>query len=290
MRLRKKAQPGLSSVAPVYGGFRLDEEINVIWLWLVGGAGASLIVLGLLMNLVWSIDNILPSACLRVGVGAMLFALLFIAERRVVRRTSVIWVSALEEQAARTGQNAGELAAHFAGPVAAVNRFVHAILDGGDYELAWREADSNWRLCRAQAWIWNNRSHPSVARFDRDLAAQALAEEHSTHELWPSFAQTELDQFREAWSQQDLRTFGAASASRKVDAGEIVLLVDLSHHPDGAIAFEPTPVSGVSFLVREIDRAWRIANLVGDRLPIPGWPPDWNEGWGYWERVLGQYR
>jgi hypothetical protein len=251
--------------------------VHPSWLW------------GFLLDLVWSVDNILPSACLNVGVGGMLFALLFVAERRIIRRTGLIWVSALEEQAARTGQDPAKLAAHFAGPVAAVQGFVRAVLDDDNYELAWRLADSNWRLCRAQAWIWNNRSHPLVAPFDRDDTARALAEDHPTHELWASFAQTELDQIRGVWSEPDLRTYGAASASREVPAGEIVLLVDISEHPEGAVAYGPTPVFGVSFLVREIDGVWQIANLVGDRLPEPGWPPDWKEGWEYWERVLREH-
>lgn len=68
-----------------------------------------------------------------------------------------------------------------------------------------------------------------------------------------------------------------------------MLLVDISEHPDGATAYGPTPVFGVSFLVRQIDGVWRIATLVGDRLPEPGWPPDWKEGWEYWDKVVREY-
>jgi len=281
-----RAKPGLASVAPSQGGFRLSEEISSLWLWIVGIVGAVLVVLAILLDLLWNVTNILPSASLNLGVGVMLFSVLFLLQRRIVRRTNVVWISAWEEMAAQTGQNPDALANHFAGPVAVVTDFVSAILDDADYGRAWQLVDANWRLCRAQAWLWNNRSHPLVSPFDRASVARALSEIRPTHELWPSFAATELEQFAEIWSDPDLRTYGAASATRKVPDGEIVLLVDLSEHPDGAMAHAPTPVFGVSFLVHTEDGAWRIANLVGDHLPEPGWPPEWKEGWTYWDRLL----
>jgi hypothetical protein len=62
-----------------------------------------------------------------------------------------------------------------------------------------------------------------------------------------------------------------------VQDGEIVLLIDLAGHPHGAMVHAPTLVKGVPVLVRRIDDRWRIANLVGDHLPPPGWPPDWKK-------------
>lgn len=255
----------------------------------MGATGAALVVLALLLDLMWNVNNILPSASLSLGVGTMLFAVLFLAEKRIVRRTSIVWVSALEEMAAQMGRDPEEIQAHIAGPVAVVHAFVSAILDDADYGRAWMLADHNWRLCRAQAWIWNNRDHPVVSPFDRDEAARGLAELDSVHPLWTDFAVTELEQLAEAWSDPDLRNYGAGSASRKVEDGEIVILIDLSEHPHGAIAVGPTPVTGVSFLVREVDGSWLLANLAGDRSPVPGWPPDWREGWTYWERVLREH-
>jgi hypothetical protein len=285
-RRRRRAEPGLTGIRPIQDGFRLSEEINPWWLWLAGVASALLVVLAILLDLLWKVKNILPSVTLDLGIGSILFALLFLLQRRIVRRTSILWVSALEEMAARSGQDPDQLAAHFGGPVAVVHEFVDAILGEGDCRRAWRFADPIWRLCRAQAWLWNNLSHPLVSKFDRDTAAGALAEVDSTHELWQAFAQSELEQFSEAWSGPDLRTHGAASATRKVEDGEIVLLVDLSEHPDGAMVHAPTPVRGTPFLVRKIADAWQIANLVGDHIPEPGWPPNWKEGWTYWEKLF----
>ena len=268
------------------GTYRLSEEINLRWLWLVGIAGAALVVLAVLLDLVWHVANILPNVSLALGVGVMLFSVLFGLERRIVRQTNLVPVSKWDEMGAQTGQDPITLAAHYAGPVAAVLDFIDAILNGSDYERAWQLATANWRLCRTQAWIWNNRDHPLIADFDRASAAHGLAEDPSTHELWEHFAETELAQFTEAWSSPDLRTYGAASATRRVTDGEIVLLVDLSEHPNGAIVQAPTPVSGVPFLVRNVDGEWLIANVAGDHLPEPGWPPNWREGWSYWDAYL----
>jgi hypothetical protein len=167
-----------------------------------------------------------------------------------------------------------------------VQGFPRGILDASDYRQAWQLADANWRLCRAQAWIWNNRDHPLVAGFDREAAAIGLAADPSDYALWNAFASTELDQFTEAWSEPDLRAYGAASRPRRVSDGEIVMLVDLSEYPGGAMVHEATPVTGVPFFVRKVAGNWVIANVAGDHLPKPGWPPDWMEGWTYWDTYL----
>ena len=72
----------------------------------------------------------------------------------------------------------------------------------------------------------------------RDDAARSLAELDSPSSLWESFALTEVEQFREVWLEPDIRNYGAASATRKVDDGEIVVLVDLAEHPLGAMVEE----------------------------------------------------
>lgn len=276
----------VKSLAPVRGGFRLEEQTSRGWLWVLAIAGVVLIALALLLDLAWGVENILPTACLSIGVGTVLFALLFVIERRIIRRTSLVWVSAVEELDALLDGDAARFTAHYRGPVAAVYAFLDAILTEGNYGKAWRVADPNWRLCRAQAWLWANRDHPLVASFDRDDAARSLAADDSTHELWGHFAATELEQFTEAWADPDVTKYGAASASRPVADGEIVFLTDVSGSPSGLLVTAPTLLKGVPFLVRQIDDVWVIANVAGDSLPEPGWPPDWKEGWTYWADLL----
>ena len=47
------------------------------------------------------------------------------------------------------------------GPVAVVYEWLGSI-GSGDFETAWMLMDPSLRLCRAQAWLWNNRRTSDV--------------------------------------------------------------------------------------------------------------------------------
>jgi hypothetical protein len=273
----------LRELEPVhkYEGYRLKEDVKPLWLWLAGGTGVILVLLAILLDMFWGIDNILPSVALSLGVGAMLFCVLFLLERRIVRGMSMRWVSALEALTTESGEDPDEVLAHYSGPVAAVYDFIDAVMVNSDYREAWRLADPNWRLCRAQSWIWNNLSHPLVSKFDKEMAAHALADANPEHALWDGFASTELEQFRSIWSEIVIKQYGAASRKRRVDDGEVVLLANICDYPRGVLVQEKTEMEGCPFLVRKIGGIWCLANHLGDHLPAPGWPPDWKEGWTY---------
>ena len=160
----RRAKPGLRSMAPPRDGLRLTEEVRAGWLWIAGAIGVSLVILAVLLDLHWNVDNILPSVSLELGVSTLLFAVLFLLERRVVRLTSLRSVTAWEELTAQTGEDPQEVAEHYAGPVAAVDDFITAIRLASDYRSAWALSDANWRTCRAQSWLLANASHPSVTR------------------------------------------------------------------------------------------------------------------------------
>ena len=273
----------LRELEPVhkYEGYRLIEDVKSLWLWLVGGTGVVLVLLAILLDMFWGIDNILPSVALSLGVGAMLFCVLFLLERRIVRGISMRWVSALEALTTESGEDPDEVFDHYSGPVAVVYDFINALVDNSDYREAWRLADPNWRLCMAQSWIWNNLSHPLVSKFDKNQAAQALAESDPEHALWEGFAGTELEQFRSIWLDMKIKHYGAASRKRSVDDGEVILLVKIKDYPRGVLVQETTEIEGCRFLVRKIGGEWCLANHLGDHLPQPGWPPEWKEGWTY---------
>src|SRR4051812_28934856 len=94
------------------------------------------------------------------------------------------------------------MAAHYgpAGPVKAAGTFTRLILEDGDLRGAWPLMDPVLRLVAAQAWLWANRTHPSVAPYDRDEAAAALADLSFDHALWPAFEDTQLAEFRRDWA------------------------------------------------------------------------------------------
>ena len=159
--------------------------------------------------------------------------------------------------------------------------FVSAVLGDRDYRRAWAFADENWRLCRAQAWLFNKRGLPWVADLDREAVADGLSCLDPTHELWVPFSACEMELFTTAWASVPLKNLAVATNRRRVEDGEIVLLVDRSSYPDQLIVWQPTPAMSLRFLVRNDGYGWLVSNHVGDRLPLPGWPPDWREGWSY---------
>ena len=161
--------------------------------------------------------------------------------------------------------------------------FVSAVLGDGNYRRAWAFADKNWRLCRAQAWLFNNSGLLSMVDLDKEKVAHGLSRLDPTHEMWLPFSACELEQFTTAWASIPLERMAVATNRRRVEDGEIVLLVDRSSYPDQLIMWQPTPAIGLPFLVRNDGYGWLVSNHVGDRPPLPGWPPDWREGWNYTE-------
>lgn len=162
------------------------------------------------------------------------------------------------------------------GPVAVVYEWLGHI-KGGEYATAWSLMDDQLRLCRAQAWLWNNRHTPDIALHNLDAAAESLAASPSQSLLWPSFASTELNQLHETWERHftslDAETLGAASHTRVIGPDlELVVLVDLGK--TAPVTFDKPTLLPDAFLftVRMTGKRWRIA-AYGDKLPTPGWPP-----------------
>lgn len=167
-----------------------------------------------------------------------------------------------------------ELAAHFGpdGPVMPARDFLEAITLEGNYLKAWQLCDDNYRLCRAQAWVYNNREHPLFEGVDLGSLVDDLAAMQPTSAWWDSFADIELAGFREAWSQHDATTIGAASRPRPIGLDlELVVFIDTGGEVtvfDG----DTLVADALTYTMRREPAGWRVA-AVGDRLPEPGWPP-----------------
>lgn len=179
-------------------------------------------------------------------------------------------------------QTPEELAAHFApgGPARVVDDWIRAVFLAGDMAAAWRLMDPIFRLVVAQAWLWANRTDLSVREASLEETASALSEVDSTHPLWPSFAATELDEFREL--ELDFESWGFASRPRPVAPDyELVYLVRTGSTETVIIA-EPTPVRIHPFLVHHAAGRWWMAGF-GPAPMEPGWPPgrppEWTPDW-----------
>ena len=136
---------------------------------------------------------------------------------------------------------------------------------------------STLRLCRTQAWLWNNRTHPDIAALDLEEEAERIAAVPSGSSLWSDFAITELDQLNETWPHRfkamEEGRLGAGSATRVIGPDlEVVLLMEATGEVE--VFDQPTLVPDTfPFAVRMTDYGWRVA-AYADFIPEPGWPPE----------------
>lgn len=173
---------------------------------------------------------------------------------------------------------AERMAGHYSttGPVKAVYGWLDCVI-ADDFAEAWQRMDDNLRLCRAQAWIWNNRTHPYFAAHDLDVDAGVLAQVPSTGPIWDDFAATELEQLLETWDDflaaYQRGHVGAASASRAI--GPDLEVVILQNTGGNVVVYDdPTLIADAFvFTVRLIESDWKVAAYT-DYVPTPGWPPE----------------
>jgi hypothetical protein len=167
------------------------------------------------------------------------------------------------------------------GPAKPAHEFLKAVLIRRDFGDAWPRLDDTLRLCIVQSWLWANRKsrHPLMqeAMRDRDAAAAALADENPRDtELWQAFAKTQQERIVDTLvsTTRDPTKLSVASRPRPIGAGlELVLFVD-SHGGEHMI-FRPTVVPVVYRIVmRRTDKGWRVAGIMADKPPKPGWPPE----------------
>jgi hypothetical protein len=227
------------------------------------------------LDLRYGLTNIVPSVVLELGAGVLLFALLFWAERRLIVRGQQQTAALIE---ALTGSDVDPAMADrysVTGPIVVADTFWRAAIKG-DYVTAWDHADDNWRLCRAQAWLWNNRDH-----FGDDLEtlgdlAECLVRDRESCPVWENFVHVERQQFIDEWGDINPDEFGAGSTRRVVAPGyEIVRFIPLGEFRRGFIVHEPHIVlRGFQFLVHLTDDGWRVSSFA-EAAPVPGWPPSW---------------
>jgi hypothetical protein len=131
--------------------------------------------------------------------------------------------------------------------------------------------DTNLQRCRAQAWLWNNRTHPDVAGYLDELLDEFMADSPDDP-LWDEFAKIELDQLIGSWQRLWDRELGAASHPRPISPDlELVILVPTDGN---RLVFEGDTLvpDALPFTVRTTSDGLRIA-AYGDFVPEPGWPP-----------------
>lgn len=156
-----------------------------------------------------------------------------------------------------------------AGPVQAAFEWFDAVVQGSDYAAAWELSDDEYRLTRAQAWLWNNRAAPDIAGADLDEQAAALARLPSRSPLWPEFADVELEMYQETWAMWARARIEAVTEPVPGEPDyEVVVFIDTDPAAGGA-----DDVPALPFLVHFVDGRWLVAQAGTDQRAVPGWPP-----------------
>jgi tetratricopeptide (TPR) repeat protein len=156
------------------------------------------------------------------------------------------------------------------GPVMAVEDWLR-LVQRGRMKKIWDELDPNLRLVLAQAWIYANRNHPTLASLDQDGLAAELARPRPRHRLVRDFFTTQLAEFQDAYRTYNDETWGAAAQPRRFGIDyELVILMETG---GDTIEWRPgMSLLAISILLRRILGKWRIANFSPE-IPVPGWPP-----------------
>lgn len=262
------------------------ERVHLWPLLVIASLGAGLVGSAIYLDLWLHMSNILPSVYLEVGAGALLFALLFWAERRFIRREVVVLASraVVEElNAQRLAEIAKDPAAVELADAAEIpGSQVHvamsfvAAMGVGRFEEGWELADSNWRLCRVQHWLWNNRREFGEDREILDELASDILSGSTGTGLWESFAQIEQRAFEATWGPYTKARLAPASRRRRVGpAHEVIILVPLREQDQGFIVNGPVMLHQLRLLVVSTGQGFRVASHAADAAPLPGYPPTW---------------
>lgn len=263
------------------------ERVRKWPLWLLGLVGVASVVGAIYLDVVRDVENIAPSLLLELGAGVFLFAFLFWAERRIVirevRRQTRALVEALtyspeQQEAMAEDPELGTLESRFGeeGQIGVALRFVGAAADGR-YEDAWELADDNWKLCRAEAFLWNNRNFYGDDQSVLDRLAAEITAGPSDAEVWEEFVETERGQYVQTWGDIDVNQWGAASRRRRIAPDyELVILTPLGKYETGFMVHGLTALpAAVTLVMHRTSHGFRVASHVAEAPPIPGWPPSW---------------
>lgn len=230
---------------------------------------------------------------LELGAGLILFAGLFVYERQLVERTAetVFRRITSREELADLGASTFEQGDFMdpLGPVETAKTFINALLED-DFELAWKVMDSNFQVCRTQAWAFNNQAQLldlgiDVGDGELDELLHAFKEGH--HNLLESFFQIELSMFKGTLKRFSFETHGLASGRRILGPRhELIQFLKLpkGHEHGGVIEGTALVEGSVAKVVvahvenHEDDLRYLVAAFQSEVAPVPGWPPT------FWER------
>lgn len=268
------------------------EKVRYWWLILVAVVGGGLLAAGVVLGISPLGKQLLPTVLIDVGLSVLLFVLLFAVERGAVRKV----VRAEAERAFRSlsqpltdpkdlvdmevADDAILRETELLGipPFDAAIEWIRCANEGNSYSLLYDRSAYEYRLCRAQDWVWNNREHPDVtAEGDLNTLAQRLAEPDETCVLLVPFLEIESRTFRDNFKSVNPDKLGVPSRRRVVAPGyERVILAPMADHPDGILVLTPMLLGDSwQFLMQWTGDKWLLASDRSVAPPRPGLPPAW---------------
>jgi hypothetical protein len=243
------------------------ERASGCGLFVVTLAGGILIVLAVRHNVGRA------SVELEVGAALMLFAILYYLQRVLIRRQTSELIRRIDANL----EDLSPVPEHRQGALAVAFEWLEAMA-AGDYMTGWRLSDDNWRLCRAQSWIWSNRLIISQDH-SIDEVERALAQGDAKHPLWAAFVYTESEYFRDYYSGVDTTKIGVGSEHRPTGRDyDLLLFPPLDESGKGYFVLQPMVLNTrAQVLIRKGvgEHGWLVASHCSVAPPTPGRPPSW---------------
>jgi hypothetical protein len=149
------------------------------------------------------------------------------------------------------------------GPILVASRWVDAVLKDGDLASVWPLAHPDLRLKMTNAWVTANMSHLALHGRDPDHLASSLAERTPTDPLWPAFAETQIREFRQVWSDVDYDTWGWGTDPRPLSPGrELALMFDVGG--EYGVQKETAECRAIGIALEHSDAGWLVVDFTTD--------------------------
>ena len=263
-------------------GVQPKEGISHPWLWFFAALGSALVVISFVLALRYpNVHSIWPTASLQFGATILLFTVLFYAERRLIRRvvreTTDHLVRALKpnDPVLNTILNDAQTTVNAEAGKVALDWF--EAVRTGDIGIVWELSEYNWRLCRAQARLWNSRellglSDPGeINQIANDLATFKV--DHPWKGVFLNYGKRELQDAIPGKVE-----WGMPNRRRCVGPGyELHILAPLhGEFRHGMEIHTPSLMPGSQFILTHLTAdVWKVAAFNAEAPPHPGLPPAW---------------
>jgi len=148
-----------------------------------------------------------------------------------------------------------------------------------DWDEAWSLTDEPFRLAQVQAWLWPQRGEPDLVNQSLDDVAASICDEGPAHPLWEDFAEVVIETYHQTWREFDLGRWGVTNGPRATAPGYEVIVY--SREEEAVIPTDETLYVARPFLMHLTAGRWLVAHAGSNRLPVPGWPPEFPDAsWG----------